>query len=66
MTQAMFESCSHQIGTGVGAEGHWAPSLSPPATAPVLMTLVALAAQVGRLFLQEILECFDPRQQTEG
>jgi hypothetical protein len=30
------------------------------------MALVALAAQVGGLFLQKILERFDPGQQTEG
>jgi hypothetical protein len=43
-------------------KGYWA--LSP--AAPVLMTLVALAAQVGGLFLQKILERCDPGQQTEG
>jgi hypothetical protein len=30
------------------------------------MALVALAAQIGGLFLQKILERFDPGQQTEG
>jgi hypothetical protein len=43
-------------------KGYWA--LSP--AAPVLMTLVALAAQVGGLFLQKILERFNAGQQTEG
>jgi hypothetical protein len=43
-------------------KGHRA--LSP--AAPVLMALVALAAQIGGLVLQEILERFDPGQQTEG
>jgi hypothetical protein len=43
-------------------KGHRA--LSP--AAPVLMALVALPAQVGSLVLQEILECFNPGQQTEG
>src|SRR4051812_739292 len=42
-------------------KGHRA--LSP--AAPVLMALVALAAQVGGLVLQQILERFDPGQQTE-
>jgi hypothetical protein len=30
------------------------------------MALVALATQIGSLFLQKILERFDPGQQTEG
>src|SRR4051794_18649355 len=38
-------------------------ALSP--AAPVRMALVALAAQIGGLFLQKILERFDPGQQTE-
>src|SRR4051794_4109237 len=38
---------------------------SPAATTPFLMALVALAAQVGGLFLQKILERFNPGQQTE-
>src|SRR3954447_18101439 len=44
---------------------HRAPGLSPAATAPVLMALVALAAQVGGLVLQKILERFNPGQQTK-
>jgi hypothetical protein len=43
-------------------KGHRA--LSP--AAPLLMALVALAAQIGGLVLQESLERFDPGQQTEG
>ena len=43
-------------------KGHRAPGLSPATTLPVLMALVALATQIGGLFLQKILECFDPRQ----
>src|SRR3954447_1995013 len=38
---------------------------SPAATTPFLMALVSLAAQIGGLFLQKILERFDPGQQTE-
>ena len=46
-------------------KSHRAPGLSPAPTTPLLMALVALPAQIGGLFLQEILERFDPGQQTE-
>jgi hypothetical protein len=41
-------------------KSHRAPGFPPAPTTPVLMALVALPAQIGGLFLQEILERFDP------